>query len=168
MRSTVFLIGAVVLLQGCTYAISPAVANKADKTVPYEKLMADPEAYQGRLLILGGTIEQTSALKKGTLIEVSQKNLDYWGRPERTKRTGGHFYIFYPGFLDAMVYSPGRDVTVAGEVLGISNPMLGDKQYDFPVLLSKEFKLWEQDRQSWNKPQWIDPLYDPDSPAKHY
>ena len=158
----------MILFQGCTYAISPSVASKADRTVSYEKMMADPEAYQGRLLILGGTIVQTTALRKGTLIQVSQKKLDYWGRPERTKRTGGYFYVFYSGFLDAMVYSPDRDITVAGEVLGISNPMLGDKQYDYPVLLSKELKLWERDRQSWNKPQWIDPLYDPDSPERHY
>ena len=158
----------MVLLQGCTYAISPNVAKKADRTIPFEKLQADPEAYKGKLLILGGTILQTSPLRKGTLIEVAQKRLDYWGKPERTDRTGGRFFLFYPGFLDSMAYSPGRDITSAGDVLGTSSPLLGDKQFAYPVILSKELKLWEQERKSWDKPQWIDPLYDPDSPGRQH
>jgi outer membrane lipoprotein len=166
LRPIPVLFSVMVFLQGCTYAISPNVANKADRTIPFEKLQADPEAYKGKLLILGGTILQTSPLRKGTLIEVAQKRLDYWGKPERTDRTAGRFFLFYLGLLDSMVYSPGRDITAAGDVLGVSNPMLGDKQYDYPVILSKELRLWEQERQSWSKPQWIDPLYDPDSPGR--
>jgi outer membrane lipoprotein len=168
MKTIAVLFSVTLLLQGCTYAISPAVADKADRTIPFEKLQADPEVYKGKLLILGGTIAQTTNIKQGTLIEVVQKRLDYWGKPERTKETGGRFFLFYRGFLDPMVYSPDRDITVAGEVLGISSPMLGDKQYDYPVVLSKELKLWERERQSWDKPQWIDPLYDRDSPGKGY
>jgi len=162
------LFGIVVLLQGCTYAISPATIAKVDRTISFEKLQADPEAYKGKVVVLGGSIVQITNLKKGTLIEVAQRKLDYWGKPERTKKTGGRFLLFYPGFLDAMIYSPGRDITTAGEVLEMSSPMLSDRQYDYPVLLSKELKLWERDRQSWDKPQWIDPLYDPDSPGRNY
>jgi outer membrane lipoprotein len=166
LNPVLVLFSFLVLLHGCTYAISPTVANKADRTILFEKLQADPEAYKGKLVILGGSILQITSLKKGSLIEVAQKKLDYWGKPERTHRTGGRFFIFYPRFLDPMVYSPGRDITMAGEVLGLSSPLLGDKQYDLPVILSKEFKLWERERRSWDKPAWIDPLYDADSPER--
>ena len=168
MKTVCVLFGVMLFLQGCTYAISPSVAGKADRTISFELLQADPEVCTGKLLILGGTISQTTNMKQGTLIEVDQKKLDYWGKPERTKKTGGRFLLFYTGFLDSMIYAPGRDITVAGEVLGLSIPMLGDKQYDYPVLLSKELKLWERERQSWDKPLWIDPLYDRDTPAKGY
>ena len=51
-----------------------------------------------------------------------------------------------------MIFAPGREITVAAEVLGTSIPMIGNKQYDYPVVSSKELKLWERERRSWDKP----------------
>lgn len=166
MKIITLLFVGLLSCQGCTYAISPAVADKADRTTTFDKLVMDPESYKGKLLILGGTIDQTTNVKQGTLIEVVQRQLDYWGKPQRTKKTGGRFLVFYPRYLDPMVYSPGRDITVAGEVQGTSSPMLENRPYDYPVILSKELRLWERERQSWDKPLWVDPLYDPDSPGR--
>jgi outer membrane lipoprotein len=160
MKRIAYVIGIALVLQGCVYAISSELSRKADKTISFDKLQADPDAHKGKLLILGGIIAQTTAIKQGTLIEVDQQKLDYWGKPERTKRTGGRFLVFYPGYLDALVYYPGRDITVAGEVQGTRSTALGDRQYDYPIILSKELKLWPRVRESLEKPQWIDPLYD--------
>ncbi len=161
MKRLLVLFGIMVFLQGCTYAISPGLADRADMTIPFEKLQADPGSFTGKLLILGGTITQTSAMKRGTLIEVDQKPLDYWGKPERTRRTGGTFLLFTPRPLNMMAYAPGIDITVAGEVLAIGSRKLGRKQYDHPVVLVKELKLWKREPRPRDKPQWMDPLYDP-------
>jgi len=162
MKKLAYVILIALLLQGCTYAISREYTRKADKTITFERLQAEPDTYKGKILILGGIIVQTTAVKQGTLIEVEQKRLDYWGKPERMKRTGGRFLAFHPGYLDALVYSPGRDITIAGEVQGIQSPALGDKQYDYPIILAEEIKLWAPVGESWKKPQWIDPLYNYD------
>jgi outer membrane lipoprotein len=161
MKMIGVLFSITLCLQGCTYAISPGIADRADKTIPFEKLRADPDAFQGRLLILGGTIAQTSAVGKGTLIEVAQKPLDYWGKPERTKRTGGRFLVFTPGYLNTLAHAPGVDITVAGEVLETGSRISGGKRYDDPVLLIKELKLWKREPGPRDAPRWIDPLYDP-------
>jgi outer membrane lipoprotein len=161
MKTLVILFTALMLLQGCTYAISPNMADRADKTITFEKLQADPDAYTGKLLILGGTISQITTVSQGMLIDVDQKQLDYWGKPERTSRTGGRFIVFHPGYLNSLTYGQGVDITIAGEVLGLSNPMLGDKQYAYPIVLVKELKLWKQERGPRDAPSWIDPLYDP-------
>ncbi len=158
MKMIAVLFSSMLFVQGCSYAISPGMVDKADKTVLFEKLQADPDSFKGRLIIAGGTIEQTSEVNRGTLIEVAQRPLDYWGKPERTKRTGGRFLVFHPGLLNAMAYAPGVDITIAGEVLGTSSPMIGSKQYDYPVLLSKELKLWERETGSGDKARWMDPL----------
>ena len=160
MKKIAYVIGIALVLQGCTYAISSDLAKQADKTISFDNLLADPDEYKGKLLILGGIITQTTAVKQGTLIEVRQQKLDYWGKPQRTKKTGGQFLVFYHGYLDTLMYSPGRDITVAGEVQGTRSPALGDRQYDYPIILSKELKLWPRVRESPEKPQWIDPLYD--------
>ena len=161
MKTRFILFVLALLFQGCSYALSPGMADKADKTVSFEQLQADPEVCKGRLLILGGTITEITALKRGMLIEVDQKPLDYWGKPVRTSRSGGRFLAFHPGYLNTLAYGPGVEITLAGEVLGLSDPMVGDRQYAYPLVFVKELKLWERERTSRDSPQWIDPLYDP-------
>ena len=150
-------------LQGCTYAISPETADKADKSIAYDSVQADPESFKDKLVIFGGTIAQLDTVDRGTLIIITQKPLDYWGKPERTGRTGGRFLAFYPGHLNELAYAPGVDITIAGEVLGAGNPLLGGRVYDDPVILVKEHKLWEREPRSQDKPKWMDPLYDPNT-----
>jgi outer membrane lipoprotein len=162
MNVITVLLGIVVFFQGCTYAISPAVADKADRTITFEMLRADPNLYAGKVVILGGVIAQITAVKQGTLITVVQKPLDYWGKPVRTNKTGGYFLVFSPRYLDSLTHASGRELTVAAEVGGTRLNVLGDTEYDYPVLSSKELKLWpsEQSRPG-AQTQWGDPLYDP-------
>jgi len=161
MKTLVILFSVALFLQGCSYAISPGIADKADKALSFEKLQADPEAFTGKLIILGGVIMQVTALNQGMLIEVDQKQLDYWGKPVRTSRTGGRFIVFHQGYLNTMIYGQGVDITVAGEVLGLGSAMISDRQYAYPIVLVKELKLWRRERGTRDAPQWIDPLYDP-------
>ena len=41
---------------------------------------------------------------------------------------------------------------------GPAVPMIGDTQYDYPVILSKELKLWGRAPRARDKPRWMDPL----------
>jgi outer membrane lipoprotein len=166
MNKFLALSAVTLLLQGCTYAISAEMSARADKTITFEMIQADPDTFKGKIILLGGTITQTSNSKEGTVIEVMQKPLDYWGKPKRTDRTGGRFLVLSPAYLDAMIFAPGREITVAAEVEGTRSKALGETEYSYPVVAAKELKLWERERQSWDKPQWIDPLYDPYSPAR--
>jgi len=156
------LCGILMCLQGCTYAISPAMVERTDKTITFEMLREDPTVYKGRIVIFGGVISKINNMNQGTLITVVQKPLDYWGKPERTNYTGGLFLVFFPRYLDALAYDSGREITVAAEVGGTSLEALGKEEYDYPVLVSKELKLWpkEQARPD-TQTHWGDPLYDP-------
>lgn len=161
MKRLMVLFAIPFLLQGCAYAVSRDMVSRADRTLTFEMLQADPDSFKGKLLILGGTIAHIVNTKQGAMIEVAQKPLDYWGKPKRTDATGGRFLVLYPGYLDALVYEPGRDLTVAAEVEGTRSKALGEAEYLYPVVAAKELRLWERERQSWDRPQWIDPLYDP-------
>jgi outer membrane lipoprotein len=166
MKKIAFLMSAALFFQGCSYAISPELAKRADKTIPFESLARDPDPYKGKLVILGGIITQTTPVKKGTLIEVLQKPLDYWGKPRRTDRTGGKFLVYSSAYLDPLVYAPERELTVAAEVEGTRSKALGDIEYSYPVVLSKELKLWPQERPPQYRPDYIDPLrYNPNDPG---
>ena len=164
MKKLVVLCLFTLLLQGCTYAISRSMTAEADKTITFEMLQTDPDAFKGKIIILGGTISQINTTKKGTLIEVIQKPLDYWGKPKRTKRTEGSFLVLHPGYLNTMIFTPGREITVAAEVEGTRSKALGEMEFTYPLVLAKELKLWEVDRQTWYTPRWIDPLNSPSGP----
>jgi outer membrane lipoprotein len=167
MNKIMFMMSVALLLQGCTYAISPDLAKQADKNVLFEQLEADPESYKGKLVILGGTIVHTSNTEQGALIEVEQKSLDKWGKPVPTKKSGGRFMVQHTGYLNALVYGPGRDITVAAVVDGVRKS-IDNVESAYPVVLSKELKLWPRERQSWNRPQYLDPLYEPYTSPKYY
>ncbi|MGE5809540.1 MAG: Slp family lipoprotein [Nitrospirota bacterium] len=166
MKRCVVLSAVTLLLQCCTYAISPEMSARADKTISFEMIQADPDTFKGKLVILGGTIAQTSNTRQGTVIEVVQRPLDYWGKPKRTDRTGGRFLVLSSRYLDSMIFAPGREITVAAEVEGTRSKALGEADYSYPVVAARELKLWERERKSWDTPQWTDPLNDPYYPAR--
>lgn len=155
------------LLQGCLYAISPDLAKSAS-AIPFEHLETEPELYTGKLVILGGTISLSANSTDGTLIEVFEKPLDYWGKPLPGKEQGRLFLVLYSAHLDVLAYGRGREITVAGVVAG--NRQKGvSTDYALPVIISKELKLWPRERRSWNRPVYLDPLYDPySSPRQNY
>ena len=79
MTVIVILCSMLPFVQGCTYAVSPEVADKVDKNITFEMLQIDPDSYKGSLVIFGGTIKQTISQVEGTVIDVYEKPLDYWG-----------------------------------------------------------------------------------------
>ena len=74
-------------------------------------------------------------------IEVVEQTLDYLGRPEDTDRSLGRFLILHDGYIDTAIYARSRKVTVAGEVIGEKNRPLGEINYRYPLIKSKELHL---------------------------
>lgn len=156
--------GMALLLQGCSYAISRDVSRTADRSITFANIQADSPSFKGKTVILGGLIAQVRHVKNGTLIEIAQKDLDYWGKPRRTDRTGGRFIVHQPRSLDVLVFAPGREITVAGEVTGTEERSPGDSAVLYPLINAREIKLWPGEKSGWDKPQFLDPLHDPNAP----
>jgi outer membrane lipoprotein len=138
-----FLLLVVMSLFGCAHVVSEELREKAYGEPPEPVLFRDPDVFKGRIVILGGVIVSSMNTEEGTCIEVLQKPLDYRGRPEDTDVSFGRFLILYEGYLDTAVYSQGREVTVAGEVMGKKVQPLGEIQYPYPLIKSKELHLLE-------------------------
>jgi len=160
MKNIIFAISIAFLFQGCTYAISREYTRQADRKISFHDVAQDPELYKGKLVIIGGTIAQVRSTDHGTLLEVEERSLDYWGRPERTTKTGGRFVLSHPAHLNTLLYAPGREITAAATVEGEATALV-DQDLSLPLFLSKELKLWEDERKARTGPAWFDPLYDP-------
>jgi outer membrane lipoprotein len=138
----IFLVLAV-LISGCAHVVSRDIRDKAAAELTFAEILRNPDAYRERTVILGGVIVSSINKEEGTYIEVVQKPLDYWGRPLDTDISHGRFIILYEGYLDTAIYSRGREVTVAGEVAGKMARQLGEIQYPYPLIKSREIHLFE-------------------------
>jgi outer membrane lipoprotein len=129
---------------GCAvHTISEGVRRQAE-TIPFAQLRADPEAYKDRTVILGGEIWQASNVPEGTLVEVVHKPLDAYERPLLTDRTEGRFMALCNRYLDPAIYARGREVTIAGRVLGTRSGRIGELEYTYPLISCLELRLWPQ------------------------
>jgi outer membrane lipoprotein len=109
----------------------------------FAEVFKNPQAYKGKIVIWGGEIIQTTNQKDGTsLIEVFQRPLDWEEEPESTRASGGRFLVLVQRFLDLYIYREGKEITVAGEIIGEKMQLLGQMEYRYPLLLSKQIYLW--------------------------
>jgi outer membrane lipoprotein len=131
----------IILLQGCL-PISKQLRAQADRTLTFRQVFQNPEAYKGKIVIWGGDVVETINQKDGTtLIVVLQRPLDWTEEPE-FNRSEGRFIIFVQGYVDPYVFRRGRRITVAGEIEGRKVMRLGELEYPYPLLLSKQIYLW--------------------------
>ncbi len=138
-----FLVLTVLSFLGCAHVISQELRQSADKGITAAELFKNPDIHKGKMVILGGAIVHSLNMPDGTYIEVLQKPLDYRGRPENTDISHGRFLILYDGYLDPAIYSQGREITVAGEVVGKRVQALGEIQYSYTLVKARELHLLE-------------------------
>lgn len=137
------VLGIIVLLSifGCAHVISEGSRQALSPGVYTEALFQNPEFYKGKIVMLGGVIASSKNTPEGTYIEVVEEPLDRRGRPIESDISRGRFIALYEGYLETIIYSQGRDITVVGEVLGIMQRKLGDIDYNYLLLKAKEIKL---------------------------
>jgi len=127
----------------CGPVISKNVMSYVDPSISFQDLIKNPEKFKGKTVVLGGRIINTSVKPEETWMEILQQPLGSRQNPEDTDVSYGRFLVKFTDYRDPAVYSPGRSITVAGEVLGRQVRPLGQIEYTYPVLLSREAYLWK-------------------------
>ena len=133
-------------LLGCQARISKEIRVQVDNTVTFEQVFSHPEQYKGRFVLWGGEILKIRNAQEGTLLEVLERPLGRNDRPYGREMPRGRFMILHEGFLDPAIYSPGREITVVGEVIGKRSKAMDEIEYIYPVIKDREIVLWEQTR----------------------
>lgn len=131
-----------ILLSGCAPVISENLRKEADPTLTFGAVLQNPNAYRGKTVIWGGDIiEATNKQDGSTLIEVFERPLNWKGEPTGSY-SEGRFLVTVDQYLDPYLYRRGRQVTVAGEILGEEMKPLGQMDYRYPLILGKQIYLW--------------------------
>jgi outer membrane lipoprotein len=141
-----------VVFPGCAPVISQEVMKDVDKAIRFEQLLENPEAYQGKTVLLGGDIIEAKNYPDKTLIVVLQRHLELRNRPAADGVSKGRFIVSISGFLDPAIYRKGRQITVVGSVSGEEVRPLGEIEYAYPVIAKRELYLWPSDESYLREP----------------
>ena len=140
---------------GCAPALSKQLREESGKPIPFEALLRRTADYKGRIVIVGGYILETLNEPEGSWLTVLQSPLDSQNRPESSDLSQGRFLVWSTEFLDPVVYSQERKITVGGQVIGSQQRKLGNLTYQYPVVEAKEIHLWAKEG------EFTGPFYDP-------
>ncbi len=130
-------------------------------------VQSNPEMYQGRKVIWGGSIISLKNLKDFTVIQVLQHPLDARDRVRTRKESAGRFLVVVAGYLDSEIYKKEKEIIVAGTLDEVRVEPINEMEYAYPVLKPLEIKLFSpigdstyEQLSPWRyPPHFYDPYY---------
>ncbi len=132
-------------LAGCaSNPISRELREEAAGQPGFAEIARDPSAYQGRTIVVSGVVLGAFPRKEGgTVLEVLQVPADDGGRPTDPDRSQGRLLVRDERRLDPAVYRPGREVAVAGPIVGTeTRDIPGGGTITYPVVEARELHLF--------------------------
>jgi outer membrane lipoprotein len=153
MRLFLLLVVTLFSATACTTAVSKQSMELVDPSISFESLHQDPNRYIGHYLLVGGAITEVRvSANGGSELEVVQLPTNNRGKITATDKSAGRFIALDNIFRDPAIYSPGRLVTLVGQVTGSKTSRLGEVDYLYPVLTVHELRLWAHDEHPGTSP----------------
>ena len=132
----------VLLFPACATTVPPEALKDVDKEISFERLLKNPEAFKGKIVVLGGSIISIENMPDKTMLMVLQHDLNSDQEPLQNDQSKGRFMVYVPGFLDPVIYGKGRRITVVGTVVGEETRPLNEVSYVYPVVKRNTLTLW--------------------------
>lgn len=147
---------AVVLLSACTVVPDPIDVADNTNLVSFEEASASivsvgPIA-SGQPLVLasgqkarwGGKIVSVVNKQDVSEIEVVFFPENSFGKPITSMPSAGRFKAVVDGFVDPLVFEPGRLITVVGELTDSQVGVIGEQEYTYPTINAKGYYMWKE------------------------
>ena len=119
--------------------------TQVDQSLTPQSVIAEPAISRNKIALWGGTILDTRNLEGTTQIEVLSYPLDSFHRPMQGSKPLGRFIIQHQGYLEPTAYAQGRQLTVLGSVSDSKLGKVGESNYTYPVINSRQLHLWSPD-----------------------
>jgi len=171
-RGTVsVLIGACcLLLSGCAssshdtfqleYQLPPELQSKVEQRISFANIKADPAAYKGHIILLGGEVLTAKRLADRTKLEILHLPLNEFNEPTINRTASqGRYFAFQKEFLDPATVPRGTRVTVVGEVTGTTEGDLDEMKYTYVTLEIRHLQVWPQAPQPHARGSPYTPFY---------
>jgi outer membrane lipoprotein len=132
-----------IALSGCQAMLSEQVRSTADEETLFEEIFENPDHHKGKIVILGGEVQQLRYNERKTEVEFSEIPLYKGGQPALGFDPGQRFFVIFPERLDPFLFKKGKVMTIAGRVIGARNV----EGSDYPLFSYEEAYVWDKLRE---------------------
>jgi outer membrane lipoprotein len=126
---------------GCAGPVHRSIRQPELTHPSLAEVREDPNAFQGKGVVLGGTVLDVRSAPDGTLLLVLEKPLDSVQRPKAAAASRGRFLARLPADSDPGSLGPGASVTLRGEA-GCADPPGNPGPCATVVLDAQEARPW--------------------------
>lgn len=133
------------LLAACT-SVEFEGAEQALDIYPRD---VDELGVESGTVIWGGRIVATTNLENSTELQVLAYPLTGGHAPKPEQRSVGRFVVSVPEFLEPLEFAPGRFVSLAGQLQGMTLVSEGEYDRSVPLVQSTQVHLWPRNPSDW-------------------
>lgn len=139
-RLALLLTGAL-LLAACANTAG-LVTEGVDTSLTPQQALSEESLQQGKRVLWGGVIINSTNLEQQTRLEVLAYPLDSDHYPQTDKPAYGRFLLLREGYLETVDYAPGRLISVVGRFDGSRRGRVDQSDYTYPLVLTEQLHLW--------------------------
>jgi len=147
MRQAVIIGTAILVLTACAPVLDRGLMERGAREFQLFHLVETPEVFKDHLFILGGVIVETKLTEMGSQIEALFIPVNASGYLKETSQYQGRFLAVYSrskGILDPLVFKKGREITLAGDFMGVRKGKIDQMEYAYPVFEIRQIYLHEE------------------------
>lgn len=137
----------MLLWSGCAPSdvVPGSLEPQIDKSLTFDQIVASPDSYRGRTVVVGGEVLKARRLKEGTQIEILQLPLDGDQRPvSQRSESQGRLLAIDPQSTDPATLPDGTPVTIVAEVTGAITDRVDEAEYRYPTTAIKHLYVWKE------------------------
>lgn len=152
-----------IMLSACSSHIPPEIKQPLEGSPDVTQVQQKVDAYQSQKVRWGGIILQTDNKQDASELTIVALPLSDNGEPQGSDKSQGRFIAVINEFIEPLVYSPDRKITITGHILRTETRNIGEFAYEYPVVEVEHYYLWpaepEQTYIDYPPYLWYDPYY---------
>ena len=164
MKHAVIIGIAVLVLTSCAPVLDRELMDQGAREFQLSHLVETPEVFKDHLFILGGVIVETKLTEMGSQIEALFIPVNASGYLRDSSRYQGRFLAVYSrskGILDPLIFKKGREITLAGDFMGVRKGKIDEMEFSYPVFEVRQIYLHEDYSYAWPYYPYYYPYYSP-------
>jgi len=139
------LFSCILLLCSCASNIPLEIReNVTEENITVDAARSDSKRFTGHKVRWGGTIASIQNKAQETWIEIVDRPLGSYGRPQINDQSAGRFLARVDGFLDSAIYKVDRPITVFGTIEESVPGNIGEYSYNYPTVRATSHYLWSE------------------------
>lgn len=165
----------MMLMTACSSSIPVEIRQTVNNAPGVAQLRDQPDSYISQPVRWGGMILETENKQDTSWLTIIAFPLSVNGEPQTSARSSGRFIALVNEFLEPLVYSRDRLITVKGSFLKTETLKIGEYPYVYPVIEVDHYYLWPKKQAPryvdyppyWGYDPWFYPGYPWPHPHRH-